>query len=93
VFCGAYVFVFARDLPLFRYYPLRGVLNWGPANLDGLGPAMAWYGLMCSAAAIASLAAVLVPDRVVLNVMRGYVWLFPLATMLVCVFLLRQLFA
>ncbi len=91
-FCCAYVFAFSRDLPLFRYYPSARVLNWGPGTLDGLGPAIAWFGLMCGAAGIASFAAFLIPERPVLNVIRGYVWLFPFATMLVCVFLLRRLF-
>ena len=91
VFCCAYIVVFARDLPLFRYYPLHGILSWGPGTLAGHGPGMAWYGLCSSAAAIAIIVAFLIPDRAT-YVLRGFVWLFPLVAMLACVFLLQGFF-
>ena len=92
VFCCVYVLVFALDCPLFRYYPLNGTLNWGRGTLQGIGPGMAWYGLLGSAALPATIGAVLVPDRVLDSFMRNRLWLFPLAAMLVCLFLLRQFF-
>lgn len=92
-FCCAYAVVFALDLPLFRYYPLPGELTWGLVALQDAGPAMAWYGLVASAAIVAAPIAVLVPDRIADRLLRGYLWLFPVALMLVCVFLLRKLFA
>jgi len=91
-FCIAYGTVFATDFPLFRYYPLHGDFNWGSPVLKGVGPAMTWYGLMANAAMGATLAAVLVPDRAVERLFRNYLWLFPVATMLLCLFLLRKLF-
>jgi hypothetical protein len=92
-FCGLYVLVFALNFPLFSYYPLHGNFNWGPAALKGVGPAMAWYGLMANAGIGASVIAVLVPDRAVQAVFRNYLWLFLVAGMLSCVFLLRHFFA
>jgi len=90
-FCCAYIFVFANDWPLFRYYPLHGEISWG-RTLHGTGPAITWYGLMTSAAIFASLLAICIPDRVVDRLFRHYLWLFPGAAMLACIFLLRHFF-
>ena len=91
-FCCSYVLVFALDWPLFRYYPLKGRFNWGAANLPDIGPGMAWYGLLASAGLIATLAALLLPDRLLQRALSNRLWLFPVAAMLACVFLLRQFF-
>jgi hypothetical protein len=91
-FCILYALVFFLDFPLFRYYPLHGDFNWGKTVLKGVGPAMAWYGLMANAAIGATVLAVVIPDRVLERGLRNYVWLFPVATMLVCAFLLRKFF-
>ncbi len=93
VFCAAYGVIFAMDWPLFLYYPLHGDLVWGHETLQGAGPGMAWYGLLASAGLIALPAAVILPDRMVDRVLRDYVWLFPVAAMLVCIYLLRDFFA
>jgi hypothetical protein len=79
--------------PLFIYYPLHGNFTWGHQMLNGLGPAMAWYGLMANAGIGASLVALIVPDRLIDKALRNYLWLFPCAAMAICVFLLRRLFA
>lgn len=92
-FACAYALVFWMNWPLFLYYPLHSDFNWGRQALPGVGPVMVWYGLMSSAAIIAVLAAICVPERAVDSLFRNYLWLFPCATMLVCVFLLRRLFA
>jgi hypothetical protein len=99
-FCFAYAGVFAMNWPLFSYYPLHDQYTWGHHALQGVpaaaapvGPAMAWYGLMTSAGIMASVAAVIVPDRAIDKVLRNYLWLFPCAAMLTCVFLLRHFFA
>jgi hypothetical protein len=92
VFCCAYAVVFAMNSPLFVYYPLHGELHWGAQVLKGAGPAMAWYGLMAKAAIVAVVGAICVPDRALPELLRNCAWLFPIATMLVSVFLLRRLF-
>jgi len=91
-FCCAYVVVFSMNWPLFRYYPFHGEFAWGPGDLPGAGPVMSWYGLLCSAAAVAIVPALVVPDRAVPSIFRGYLWLFPLAAMGACGFLLRTFF-
>ena len=92
-FCCAYAVVFALDLPLFRYYPLQGEFAWGHVALPDAGPLMAWYGLLASAGIVAAVPAVLVPERIGERLLRGYLWLFPGALMLVCMFLLRRFFS
>jgi hypothetical protein len=91
-YCCAYVVVLANDWPLFRYYPLHGDLFWGTQVLKGVGPAMAWYGLMANAAIVALLVAILVPQRVADRTLRNSQWLFPIAAMLACGFLMRRFF-
>jgi len=90
-FCCAYGFVFAMNWPLFIYYPLHGNFFWGPRAHTGLGPGMVWYGLMGSAGLVALLAALVIPERVAERTLGSYIWLFPVAAVLVYIFLLRQL--
>jgi hypothetical protein len=91
-FCCTYALVFAENWPLFLYYPLHANFNWGPQVQKGIGPAMAWYGLMANAGIVGCLAAVAVPSRVLDTLFRGYLWLFPAGTMLLTIFLLRHFF-
>ncbi len=90
-FCATYALVFGMNWPLFLYYPLHGNFIWGPHFTRGLGPAMAWYGIMADSGIVALLAGLLVPPRA-LERLNGYLWLFPCAAMLTCVFLLRHFF-
>lgn len=92
VFCCVYVIVFALDRPLFRYYPLHGAFSFGSATLTGAGPAMAWYGLVAGAGGVAALTALIIPNRMLDTPLRNRLWLFPLATMLSCLYLLRIFF-
>jgi hypothetical protein len=92
-FCCAYVGVFAMNWPLFLYYPLHGDWSFGPHVVKGIGPAMAWYGLMVDAGVVAVLTAFCVPDRAVKKAFRGYLWLFPCGAIGACVFLLRHFFS
>lgn len=92
VFSFAYAFAFAMNWPMFLYYPLHGDFNWGPRLNSGLGPGIAWYGLMASAGAVAAAAAVLLPDRAIPRMLRNYLWVFPCGAILTCAYLLRLLF-
>lgn len=91
VFCVSYIGGFAMDWPLFRYYPLHRDFSWGSGVLINAGPAMAWYGLMATAALVASIIAIIVPDRVFHRI-HGLVWLFPAMSMVACGVLLRRFF-
>jgi len=92
VFCCAYAVAFAANLPLFLYYPLHDDFSWGPRVVGGIGPAIVWSGLLADAFIVALAAALVFPDRAAQSVFRNYLWVFPCGTMLVCIFLLRQLF-
>ncbi|HVZ27495.1 MAG TPA: hypothetical protein VG798_02470 [Rhizomicrobium sp.] len=94
-FSLAYAVAFWFNQPLFLYYPLHGDVTLGPfgaAALKNAGPSMAWYGLMVDAGIAATILAFLIPGAAVERVFRNYLWLFPVAAMLVCVYLLRNLF-
>lgn len=91
-YCLVYIAALLWDLPAFRYYPLHGQLSWGPTVVKGLGPAMAWYGIMAEAALIAAVLAVIVPDRWFANRMQNVLWAVPVAAMLICTFLMRTFF-
>lgn len=92
-FCCTYAFVFAENWPLFLYYPLHGDFFWGHQARSGMGPAMAWYGLMADAGIAALLVSICVPAALSVSLFRNYLWIFPIATMLVVGFLLRRFFA
>ena len=91
-FCCTYALVFALNWPLFLYYPLHGDFVWGWRVLQGQGPAIVWYGFMADAVIAGLVASVCLPSRAVASRLRNYLWLFPCAAMLVCVFLLRHFF-
>jgi hypothetical protein len=90
-FCCVYIAAFFFDWPMFRYYPLHGDFSWGPGMLTEVGPAMSWYGYLSMAVAGGLIIAMIVPDRV-LPRWLGFLWLFPLSAMLICVLLLRRFF-
>jgi hypothetical protein len=92
VYCISYIAVLALDAPLFRYYPAVKQFAWEWQLLEGVGPAMAWYGLMASAALVALGAATVVPSQPIAARLRNYLWCVPLAAVLGCVFLMRQFF-
>jgi hypothetical protein len=95
VFALAYAAAFWFNQPLFLYYPLHGDVTLGPfgaAALKNAGPAMAWYGLMADAAIAATISAFLVPGKILERFFRNYLWLFPVAAMLICAYLLRNFF-
>jgi len=92
-FCCAYLGAFAANKPLFLYYPLHGDLTWGSHAAAGIGPAMAWYGIMADAFIVAVLLAICLRDRYVAGALRGYLWVCPCVVMVSCVFLLRKFFA
>ena len=91
-YCLIYIAALLWDLPAFLYYPLHGQLSWGPAVVKGLGPAMAWYGIMAEAALVAAILAVIVPDSWFANRMQNVLWTVPVAAMLICTFLMRTFF-
>jgi hypothetical protein len=93
-FCCTYAFVFWRNWPMFLYYPEPGLWFLGPTPHPNVaGPSMAWYGLMADAAAVAGVLSLLVPNRWVDVPLRKWLWVFPISTMLVCLYLLRVFFA
>lgn len=93
LYCVAYVLVFVFDLPLVRYYPVPQEWAWGPADaVVRPGPAMAWYGLMASAALVAAPGAFLVRERWVLALCANRLWLWPCAAVVACIVLLRPFF-
>lgn len=92
VYLCVYVVVLAKDWALFIYYPQVGQFSWGWNRLAGIGPGMAWYGLMASAAAAALPVAAVVSDDKATNALRNCLWLFPLGAMLGCVYLMKHFF-
>lgn len=92
-YCIAYALVFVFDAPIFLYYPLEGVFAWAWSPYASAGPAMAWYGLVVAAAAIALPAGYLVPQRLVIARDGLFLWLTPLAVLAICIGRLRFFFA
>ena len=92
VFCFAYAAIYWFNQPLFLYYPMTGAFTWGSAALKDSGPGMAWYGLMANALIASFVLALAVPDRVSGRIFRNYLWVFPVGTMLICAYLLRNFF-
>ncbi|MFM9972100.1 MAG: hypothetical protein ACKVQK_27275 [Burkholderiales bacterium] len=92
-FAIAYVIAVENNLALFTYHPAIG--EWGlgvEASRDG--PAMYWYGWLASssiAAWLVGLAARFLP-RPAKTYWSGWVWVIPLLTMLMFVWILRGYF-
>lgn len=91
-YCIAYVAVLSVDAALFKYYPQTGQFSWGWQRLEGVGPSMAWYGLMANAGLAALILAWVVPGEKFAAAMRNKLWLFPLIAMLGCLYLMRIFF-
>jgi hypothetical protein len=90
-YCCAYSLAFALNLPLFIYYPLHGNFSWGRQVLNEVGPPILWYGFVADAIIIGAVASICIPDRPA-NKVINLVWLFPVAAMAICIYLLRRLF-
>ena len=91
-FCCTYAAAFFFNLPMFLYYPLHGDFSWGTMVLTDVGPGMAWYGFVADSLVVASILAVVIPERVIGKVFRNFVWVFPCAAMALCVYLLWDFF-
>jgi hypothetical protein len=91
-FSITYAAVYWFNLPLFVYYPQHDFATFGPTMLKNAGPGMVWYGFMSDSLIVATILALLIPNAWADRLFRNYVWLFPLAAMLVCVYLLRVFF-
>jgi hypothetical protein len=90
-FSIAYAVVFWFNLPMFLYYPQSGMFHLGPTPVANVGPGIAWYGLMSDAAVVALVAAFIVPNDIVDKPLRNFLWAIPVAAILVCLYLLRNL--
>lgn len=92
-YCVVYGLTLFKDFPMFRYFPLHGDFHWGAGKVPGIGPAMAWYGLMAYAALAGLVAGFVVPNSWLDRPLRNLTWVFPVATMLLSVFLMKKFFA
>jgi hypothetical protein len=91
VYCITYVIVLFMDTPLFKYYPETGEFSWGWERLEGVGPVMAWYGLMAYAGIAALIASLVIRDEK-LVAMKNMLWVFPLGAMTGCALLMKHFF-
>lgn len=91
-YCIAYIAVLSKDAALFRYYPQTRQFSWGWAPLSDVGPGMAWYGLMASAAVAGIVLALILPHEKIALALRNRLWWFPLFAMVGCVYLMKQFF-
>lgn len=93
LFCLAYIAVYGAEKPLFRYYPVSREFAWGATDSAvHVGPGMAWYGLMASAAVIALFGAFLVKDDWVAARLKSTQWVFPYVAVAACLYFLRAYF-
>ena len=93
LYCAGYVAAYVRNFALVLYYPVTGHWVLGPApSLHESGPAITWYGLMGSAAVIATVGAGLVPERWITVGMRNWLWVWPYGAVAACLFMLRPYF-
>ena len=91
VFALAYLVALAFDGALFRYYPLTGQFTWGHVSLPDAGPAMAWYGLLATAALVALPVALLLPQAPLAARLRNLLWVLPAVALLGSAWLMRVL--
>lgn len=88
-----YVICQMQNWPLFTYHPANNQIDWfyAPA-VRNQGPAMHWYGWIASAAigaAVLSVLATLLPERIVNRIPLSLVWIVPLAAIPVLIYSLR----
>ncbi len=92
IFAVAYAVAFWFELPAFKYYAVPKVFVWGGTTLADSGPPIVWYGLMATAAIPGAVLAFILPNRLIDGVFRNYLWLFPVLTSALCLYLLRIFF-
>ena len=100
VYCAAYAAAFRLNRPLFRYYPIPHQWVSGATGADVRpGPPIVWYGLVASAALVATAAmciaagaTALVKDKWRVSGLRGWLGLTPWVAAAYCAFLLRLFF-
>ncbi len=92
LYCIAYVVVLSQDWPLFLYYPEENAFAWGWNLLEDVGPGITWYGLMATASLIALPVSLLIPGKVLLQRLDGFLWLIVVGAMIGCVYLMRIFF-
>ena len=92
VFSLSYIFIFARDLPLFLYYPLTGEFHLSAVTTN-MGPAMKWYGLLATTAVVSLAACLVLRERWIPAALMQKFWLAPCLAMLAVAYELRFFFA
>ena len=98
VFAMTYAVVYVASVwnncALFTYHPVPGEIAWGVEKSRD-GPAMYWYGWLCTAALAASgatLIAWFVPSRVLQRLWSCWTWVVTAALLLVIAYMLRNYF-
>jgi hypothetical protein len=94
-FAGLYALALVKDLALITVYPTLGIFVWGTwhsqdaaPSLGGV-PAMYWYGWTTTAglgALVLSVVAAVLPRRWTPLVSPAWLWIVPVAAMIVCVY-------
>lgn len=98
VFAITYAIVYVlsvwHNYALFTYHPVLGEIVWGVEKSRD-GPAMYWYGWLCTAALAAvgaTLIAWFVPSRVLQRLWPGWTWVVTAALLVVIAYMLRNYF-
>ncbi len=97
-FAVFYVIAVAKDLALFTVFPSLGIVLWGTHHsrdvadpaMGFLAPAMYWYGWAATAALgalLIGLIAAWFPGGSARYVWPGWVWVIPVLSMVICVYL------
>jgi len=94
-FAGLYALALVKDLALITVYPTLGIFVFGTwhaqdaaPSLGGV-PAMYWYGWTTTAALgalIVSAVVAALPGRWTPRISSAWLWIAPVAAMLVCVY-------
>lgn len=92
-YCVLYVVALALDLPAFSYFPISGRFEFGRPEPGAGEVAMAWYGLVVTAATGALAVAAIVPARLAGRAVARSMWLPASLAMLACAVLMRGFFA
>lgn len=81
VFGALYTICFYVDISLFRYYP--EVREFHLQITPDIGPPILWYGWLAVAALGSAAIALLVPKKFADRLWSGWVWILPVATVVV----------